>query len=214
MFEPGADAFAAATRVPAWTRPSERRFSAVSDGVGAGGFSAWADPEAAPAPAPVQPTMEIETLLAEAHAAGVAEGRAQMEAAFTEEVTALHTLAASLENLRPEPPQALGMLLAATVRRLVTQVVGEVEIGHDALDARAAAVAAVIADETGPSRLRLHPADMALLGDATQGLALTPDPTLARGTILVETGSGWVEDGPAVRMEKIHAALDRMGLAR
>ena len=34
---------------------------------------------------------------------------------------------------------------------------------------------------------------------------------LARGSIVLETGHGWIEDGPAIRLERLRAELDRMG---
>jgi flagellar assembly protein FliH len=37
---------------------------------------------------------------------------------------------------------------------------------------------------------------------------------LAPGTIRLDTGAGWVEDGPNVRLEKLRNALDRMGAPR
>ena len=39
-------------------------------------------------------------------------------------------------------------------------------------------------------------------------------PALERGTLILETGHGWVEDGPAVRLERLRAELDRMGAPR
>ena len=42
-------------------------------------------------------------------------------------------------------------------------------------------------------------------------LPTTPDAGLARGSIVLETGHGWIEDGPAVRLERLRAELDRMG---
>ena len=35
--------------------------------------------------------------------------------------------------------------------------------------------------------------------------------TFAGRTLVLETGHGWIEDGPAVRLERLRAALDRVG---
>jgi hypothetical protein len=32
--------------------------------------------------------------------------------------------------------------------------------------------------------------------------------------LLLETGAGWIEDGPAVRLDRLRAELDRIGAAR
>ncbi|UAK26032.1 FliH/SctL family protein [Sphingomonas nostoxanthinifaciens] len=217
MFEPNHEAFSTAERVPAWTRPSERRFTAAPAST-IGGFSAWTSPRGPePEPAPVEeivPVAEAETLIAQGFAQGLEEGRRIAEAELDEDRRALAHLAQSLDVLQPEPPAALAALLAETVRRLVAQVVGEVEICAATLEARTTAIAALIVEETGPSRLRLNPDDAAQLAGAQLDVAIIADPALARGAILLETGAGWVEDGPAVRLDKLRTALDRMGAPR
>ena len=58
--------------------------------------------------------------------------------------------------------------------------------------------------------MRLHPEDAALIDSAQLEVEVQPDATLARGTIVLETGHGWIEDGPAVRLERLRAELDKM----
>ena len=67
-----------------------------------------------------------------------------------------------------------------------------------------------------PSRrkLRAHPDDIALLEQAGLDVALEAIPSLPRGTIVLETGHGWIEDGPAVRLERLRAELDKMAAPR
>ena len=113
--------------------------------------------------------------------------------------------------LKPEPTGALAMLLAETVDRLVRQVVGEVEIDGMTLLARAREAAELIGKDTEPSQLRCHPDDAALLEAAALDIELVADPALERGALVLETGHGWIEDGPAVRLDRLRAALDRMG---
>ena len=97
------------------------------------------------------------------------------------------------------------------VRIVQESGVGEVEIDAGLLADRIDSIATLIVDETAPSRLRLNPADVARLAGMTLPLAAIADPNVTPGSILVETGSGWIEDGPAVRLEKLHGALDRLG---
>ncbi|MFN3944672.1 MAG: FliH/SctL family protein [Allosphingosinicella sp.] len=157
---------------------------------------------------------ELRQLQSEAFAQGYEEGRRTVEAEVAAERDAVARLAESLETLRPEPTNALALLLAETVDRLVREVVGAVDIDPVTLLARAKAAAALIGDNVEPSKLRCHPDDAELLAGAALDVPIAPDPALERGTLILETGHGWVEDGPAVRLERLRAELDRMGAPR
>lgn len=145
-----------------------------------------------------------------AFALGCEEGRKTVEAEFAAERDALARLAESLTVLRPEPANALALLLAETVDRLVRQVVGEVEIDANLLLARANAAAQLIGKDVEPTRLRAHPDDIPYLQAGHLEVPLHADPTLTRGAIVLETGHGWIEDGPAVRLDRLRAELDKM----
>jgi len=141
---------------------------------------------------------------------GIAEGRRVAGLEYAAERDAMARLAESLEVLRPEPTNALALLLAETVDRLVREVIGQVEIDPMMLLERAKAAAALIGENVEPSRLCVHPDDAELLAPAALDIAIVADPTLQRGTIVLETGHGWVEDGPVVRLERLRAELDKM----
>lgn len=149
----------------------------------------------------------------DAYAQGYADARATIEKEVAAERDAIAQLANALEVLRPEPTGALAMLLAETVDKLVRQIVGEVEIDGMTLLARAREAAELIGKDVEPSHLRVHPEDVALLEAAELAIELVADPALERGTLVLETGHGWIEDGPAVRLDRLRAALDRMGTA-
>jgi flagellar assembly protein FliH len=163
---------------------------------------------------PVTAGQERARLQEEAFALGCEEGRKTVEAEFAAERDALGRLAESLAVLRPEPANALALLLAETVDRLVRQVVGEVDIDADLLLARANAAAQLVGKDVEPTRLRAHPDDMVYLEAARLEIPLDADPTLTRGSIILETGHGWIEDGPAVRIDRLRAELDKMAAAR
>ena len=163
---------------------------------------------------PLTAEQERARIREEAFAAGLEEGRKTVEAEFAAERDALGRLAESLAVLRPEPANALALLLAETVDRLVRQVVGEVEIDGQLLLARANAAAQLIGKDVEPTRLRAHPDDIPYLEAARLDVPLQPDPALMRGTIVLETGHGWVEDGPAIRLERLRAELDAMAAPR
>jgi len=172
-----------------------------------GGFGADNDEDALPLTAEQERARREE----EAFAAGHAEGRREAELDYEAERDALARLAQSLQVLRPEPANALALLLAETVDRLVREVVGQVEIDAGLLVVRAQQAAALVARDVEPTKLRAHPDDLVHLERAGLAVALEADPALARGSIVLETGHGWIEDGPAVRLERLRAELDRMG---
>lgn len=172
-----------------------------------GSFSADNDEDSLP----LTPEQERARLEEEAFAAGHAEGRREAELDYEAERDALARLTQSLQVLRPEPANALALLLAEAVDRLVREVVGQVEIDATLLLARAQQAAALVARDVEPTKLRAHPDDIVHLERAGLGLTLEADPGLARGAIVLETGHGWIEDGPAVRLERLRAELDRMG---
>lgn len=199
----------AATRVPAWVRQGDVQHFRPWSMSGNGSL--------------IPPTSNSDhdptrihdgaDLQASAFAQGFEEGRRAVEEMVADERASMTQLAASLEVLKPQPSQALAMLLSETVERLVRQIMGTVEIDRDTLFERAQKAAELIGDEAGPMRLRLHPDDLALLSDAAIDTPLLGDSNLPRGTIRLETDEGWIEDGPEARLERLRAALDQMGLA-
>lgn len=203
-----AEAVAAATRVPVWVQPGAPA-----------PFQAWdmgSGPLTSLASHPDHDPSHVHTaadLQAAAFAQGFEEGRRAVEDMIGEERAAMAGLVASLEVLKPQPSQALAMLLSETVERLVRQIMGTVTIDRDTLLERCEHAAELIGEEAGPMRLRLHPADLELLSDASIDTPLVGDPQLLRGTIRLETDEGWIEDGPEARLERLRAALDQMGLA-
>ena len=213
-------AFDDASRVPVWTRPSANGFTSRAAGEAAG-FSAWSqsdDPDHPHADhgfhgtaAASNDVADAEALIAQGYADGLNEGRRLAMIELEEERAAMQRLAASLDCLNPQGSDGLAAMLSNAVKRLVTQIVGEVEINADTLLERTQAVAAMIAEETAPSRLRLHPTDVVRLQGAPISVELVGDPLLAPGTIVLDTGTGWVEDGPHVRLEKLRAQLGRLG---
>ena len=176
-------------------------------------FRPWAggSESACSATVPVDMACQIEEI---AYARGLAEGRRTVEAEFAAERDAIVQLAESLQSLRVEPVLPLAMLLAETVDRLVKEIAGEVEIDGLTLLARAKAAAALIGEATQPARLKVHPEDAALLAEAALDVATEADATLPRGTVLIETAEGWIEDGPAIRLERLRTQLDKVAATR
>jgi len=208
-------AFAEAERVPVWTRPNRGAFAAFAQGQ-APRFSAWDAPvePVAPQPDPIVEPDPREAIEAEAFARGFQEGYAAASATLVGEQAAFVRLAEALEALRLAPSSDLAPMLAETVSRLVRQIVGESAVDRDRLVARVQSVAAIIEEDGAVSRLRLHPDDIARLEGFEAPVPFLADPTLAEGTVVAEGAGGWIEDGPAIRMDRLRQALDSMASAR
>jgi flagellar assembly protein FliH len=161
-----------------------------------------------------EPAIDIEAIRAEAMAQGFSAGIEAGRREADKEREALRALAAGLEHLRPEPTQGLGAMIAATVERLLKDVVGEAAVDLDTLVARANVAAAMIGEETRPSILKLNPDDLKRLAGVELPVAAAPDATLAPGSLRLETSAGSIEDGPAVRLDRLKLALDRIAGTR
>ena len=202
-----------AVRAEAWVRPPQ---TAHFTPWGGSGHPRRRASDFAPSPRQPQsePVTNIETLRSEAFAEGFEQGRQAVIAEFARDREALASLIRSAEALQPESTGPLAAILAETVARFVRQIVGEVTIDPDMLRERAETIAEMVTAESGPARLRMHPDDIVMLGELDLGLPLAADHHLASGQIVLETGEGWIEDGPQVRLAKLRAQLDTMGLPR
>jgi flagellar assembly protein FliH len=180
-------------------------------------FAAWSAESVAAAnmadcgAAVVEDVINIDQLKADAFAAGFDEGQRVLLEAVAHERQALAELAGALETLQPESSGALAAMLAETVDRLVRQIVGEVTLDAETLLARCEAAAALIGDEVKPATLKLNPIDAERLDGASLPVPMAADESVAPGMLLLETAQGWIEDGPAVRLERLRSALDGMG---
>jgi flagellar assembly protein FliH len=140
-------------------------------------------------------------------ARGLAEGQRIAEAAYTAERHQLLALLASAEALQDEPSEELAQLIAETVERLVRQIVATAPIDAEWLRAQAETAAAMVADADKARTLWVHPDDAALLADCPLTLTVESDPAMVRGTVRLETSSGWIEHGRAVYLDELRAAL-------
>lgn len=163
------------------------------------GASAFAPPAAQDVP--------DELDLDDPFARGLAEGQRVAEAAFVAERHQLLALLANAEALQDEPSEELAQLIAETVERLVRQIVVTAPIDASWLQAQAETAAAMVADADKARTLWVHPDDAALLADCPLMLAVESDKAMMRGTIRLETSSGWIEHGRAVYLDELRAAL-------
>lgn len=153
--------------------------------------------------------------LAEAHAAGFAEGMAAAAAEMQVHAERDRALIAHLaEGLAGGAHIERGVFaerMRATVLHLVTRIVGEVGIAPDVLAARVAAATDCLADAAESAMLRVHPDDLALLeGRLPATVFAVGDASVKRGSFVLESASTVVEDGPEAWLEQLAAAVDKV----
>lgn len=156
---------------------------------------------------PAEQDVPDELDLDDPFARGLAEGQRLAEAAFIAERHQLLALLAGAEALQDEPSEELAQLIAETVERLVRQIVATAPIDAGWLQAQAQTAADMVADADKARTLWVHPDDAALLADCPLTLALESDPAMMRGTIRLETSTGWIEHGRAVYLDELRTAL-------
>lgn len=156
----------------------------------------------------------INSAEADAFAQGFEEGRRVADMELEEERAALRSALSAIPELQPQSSNVLATQLAATVERLVRDIVGQVEVDRDLLLERAQAAAALVVDQGDHPRLRVHPGDAEFLAAADLPVDVLADPAMPLGGIMLETAYGWIEDGPQVRLSRLHDALDNLGLSQ
>ena len=168
---------------------------------------------------PLDPASETESFLdplAAAHAAGYAEGLAAA-AAVTQGNAArdqalLAGLAAALNTDRVDRDR-VAMQLRQTVLLLVGKLVGEIGIAPDLLAGRIEAATDLLADSAEAALLRVNPEDVALIdGKLPKSIFAAGDASVARGSFVLESASTIVEDGPAMWLDQLASAIDRVAV--
>lgn len=158
--------------------------------------------------------------IAMARAAGHAEGYAEGVEAATAEFQALAAGQARDGQLLDGITQALAAridreLIAGqlrhTVMALVTRLVGEIGIDADRLTARIEGAVDLLTDAQESAMLRVHPDDVVLLdGRLPQTIFPVGDPTIERGSFVLESASTIVEDGPRLWLDQLAAVMDKV----
>ncbi|MDG5488298.1 FliH/SctL family protein [Sphingomonas sp. BGYR3] len=149
-----------------------------------------------------------------ARAAGYAEG---MAAALSEIGQARERgdslgdrIAAALASGAQIDRDRMAARLRATVQKLVHRIVGDTGIDADRMNARIAAAVELLADGSESALLRLHPDDMPLIeGQLPKSVFAVGDSAVDRGGFVLESASTLIEDGPALWLEQLDAAINR-----
>jgi flagellar assembly protein FliH len=108
---------------------------------------------------------------------------------------------------------ALAEQLRRTVLTLVGRVIGEAGVSGELLAKRVEAATDCLADATESAMLRVHPDDVALLeGRLPATVFAVGDAAISRGSFVMESASTVIEDGPAMWLEQLEAAIDKVAL--
>jgi flagellar assembly protein FliH len=126
---------------------------------------------------------------------------------FEEERAGMLALITTAQALQAEPSDEVAALIAETVERLVSGIVGRAAIDTDWLIERATRATQLIAEADAARTMWLHPDDVALLADAELNLVLMADPHAARGSIRIDCSAGWIEDGTAIHLDALRTEL-------
>jgi len=151
--------------------------------------------------------------VAEAHAAGYAEGLAAAAAASQSDQARDHALLARLAEALGTAThidrEAMADRLRQTVLTLVRQIVGEVGVSANHLAERIDAAAELLADSAESAILRMHETDIPLVeGKLPKAVFPVADPMVERGGFVLESASTVVEDGPSLWLEQLGAAIE------
>ena len=144
---------------------------------------------------------------------GVAVATAAYEAQAVQDRALLEGLLGEIRAGRGLDREGVARRLRQTVLTLVERLVGEVGVSGELLAARVHAAAELLADANESALLRVHPDDVALLdGVLPATIFAAGDASVARGSFVLEAASTIVEDGPALWLEQLTAAIDRVPL--
>lgn len=157
--------------------------------------------------------------VAEAHAAGYAEGLAAAAAASQSDSARDHALlgklAEALGTATHIDREGMAERLRATVLTLVRQIVGDVGVSANHLVERIDAAADLLADGAESAILRMHEADMPLVeGKLPKAVFPVADAHVERGGFILESASTVVEDGPSLWLEQLGAAIETVPVPR
>ncbi len=155
-------------------------------------------------PVPISPEPVAEP---DRFALGVAHGERAARETFAGERASLLRLLASADALQPEPSEELAAMIATTVERLVTELVGTVPVERDWLIERIERATVCLTEADAARTLWLHSDDAALVADADLPLDLRVDDAMERGALRIDCSQGWIEDSRSHHLDALRATL-------
>jgi flagellar assembly protein FliH len=172
-------------------------------------------PEPEPEPAPRPTVSDLEALERQAreegYAAGLAEGREAARQQLDERLARLDALCAAaarpLDALDDAVEQELARLAVVVARRVLDH---ELKLAPERIALAVHRAVGMLPSASRSLGVRLHPDDLALLrelGAAEAHWQLIPDPALARGDCLLESGSSRLDARVETRLAAVVEAV-------
>ena len=154
-----------------------------------------------------------------AHEMGFAEGKAaglaEAAANNARDRGLIEAIAAELRAAGHLDRERMAAQLRQTVMLLVGRLIGEAGVDGALLARRIEAATELLADSAESALLRVNPDDLALLdGRLPKTVFAAGDAAVERGSFVLESASTIVEDGPALWLEQLSQAIDRVALPR
>lgn len=143
----------------------------------------------------------------DAFSLGFVQGERSAVEAFAKERVSLLALVAAANALQAEPSEELAAMIATTVERLVTELVGIMPVEKLWLTGRIERAMACIGEADAARTLWLHPDDAVLLADVELALDVQTDATLERGALRIDCSLGWIEDSRSLHLDALRATL-------
>ena len=147
----------------------------------------------------------------EAFANGVAQGRADREAGAMTDRAVLAQLIEAAATLEFPDPEPLIAQIADTVVRLVADIAGAAPVDPVLLRERALALVETVRSSASAVQLVVHPDSLAMLAGLREDIVIVADPAIPLGTLRLIGGDGWLEDGVAAALDRLHASAATMG---
>ena len=146
---------------------------------------------------------------AEGYAQGLRDGAAAQAEADTAHRATLATLIERMEAAARLPAGSVELLLTEAARRIADAIEGELDVASGAVGQLIARLADGVDSEHAIVAAHVHPAD-ALAGDGpVLPFPIEVDEAVAQGCVRLRVDGGWIDDGPAVRLARFRARLDR-----
>lgn len=149
------------------------------------------------------------------YAEGKAAGLSEASAKSARDRDLVETLRAELATAGQLDRERVAAQLRQTVMLLVSRLIGEVGVDGALLAKRISAATDMLADSAESALLRLNPEDLPLVeGHLPKTVFASGDASVARGAFVLESASTIVEDSPALWLDQLAQAIDRVALPR
>lgn len=154
---------------------------------------------------------EADNGFAEGYAKGLSDGAAVQAESARAQQEVLEALVGRIEAMARLPAGGVQLLLTEAAKRLADGIEAELDVASGKVGELIVRLAEAIEAEHEIVSAHVHPVDLAALDGLSLPFATLSCPDVPRGCARLRTDAGWIEDGPALRLRRFRAALDRQG---